>query len=91
MAVTVSRVTVSTAAVALNTLETDAVAGTRLVITNQDGTNSVDLGDASVTAGAGYELKKGATIQIDLPKGERLYAIRSAGSDVRVDVLRAGA
>jgi hypothetical protein len=91
VAVQSARITVSTSAVALDALETDAVAGTKVVVTNQDATNSVDLGDASVAAGAGYELKAGKTVQIDLPKGEQLYAIRTGGADVRVDVLRAGA
>jgi hypothetical protein len=90
MAVTSARVTVSTVAVALNTLETDVVAGSRLVVKNQDAANSVDLGDSSVTAGTGFELKAGLSVQIDMPKGEQLYAIRSNAADVRVDVLRAG-
>lgn len=86
MALTSARVTVGTSAAALTATETDVVSGTRVTVTNRDATNSVDLGDSSVTSGAGYELKAGETVTFVLGAGEQLHAI-SAGS-VRVDVLR---
>jgi hypothetical protein len=90
MAITSARITVSTSAVALNAAETDTVSGMRLVVRNQDATNSVDLGPSGVTAGAGFELKAGTSQEFVLPSGELLYAIRSGGADVRVDVTRIG-
>lgn len=90
MAVTSERVTVSTVAVALNATESGAVSGAKLSLTNRHATDSVDLGPSTVTAGAGYELKPAQTLQIDVPHGEQLFAIRSAAADVIVHVLRLG-
>jgi hypothetical protein len=90
MAVTSQRITVSTSAVALNAAETDVVEGSRILIRNQDASNSVDIGPSGVTAGTGYELKPAATLDMAVPGGELVYAIRSGGADVRVDVLRLG-
>ncbi|MFW6034033.1 MAG: hypothetical protein ACOC9R_02755 [bacterium] len=85
MAVAGSRVTVSTTAVALNTAD---VGGQTLVVKNTDGSNGADLGDSSVTAGAGYSLAAGATVTVELDAGDVLYAIRSDAADVDLAVLR---
>lgn len=90
MAVTSDRITVTAAAVALNAAETDVVSGSRLCVTNRHATESVDLGPAAVAAGAGYELRPAQTLQIDVPRGEQLFAIRSGVADVPVHVLRVG-
>lgn len=89
MAVSSARVTVSTSAVALNT-EGGAVGGTRMIVTNADGSNTVDLGDSTVSSGSGYTLGAGATITVELTHGEQLHAIRNDGADVVVHVLRTG-
>lgn len=81
------RVTVSNVAVALNAAGQN---GVRLIVTNQHATDSVDLGSSAVTAANGYELKAGKTVEVPLGPGERLWAIRTAATDVRVDVIRQG-
>ena len=85
MAVSVARVTVSTVAVALNTADT---LGRVLTIKNIDATNAVDLGTSTVTAGAGFPLIAGATVQIALSAEEVLFAIRSNAADVVLAVLK---
>lgn len=85
MAVTAARVTVSTAAVALNTAGT---AGGSLTVKNTDATNAADLGAAGVTAGTGFPLAAGATVTIEVDAGDVLYAIRSAAADVSLAILR---
>lgn len=88
MAVSAARITVSTSALALNTASND---GTTLVIKNLDGTNGADLGASTVTAGAGFPLPGAATpvaVTVNLKPGDVLYAIRSAGADVILSVLR---
>jgi hypothetical protein len=87
MAVTASRVTVSSTAVALNAIGTG---GNSLRITNTDATatNTVDLGPAGVTAGAGLPLAGGATITVEVDPGDSLYAIRSTATDVVLAILR---
>ncbi len=90
MTVAAARATVSTTAVALNTA---SVSGQTLVIKNLDGTNGADLGGSDVTAGAGFPLPGAATppaVTLQLAAGEILYAIRSAGADVSLAVLRTG-
>lgn len=89
MAITAARVTVSTSAVALNPAETDTVSGSLLVLKNTSA-NAADLGPATVAATTGLDLAGGATITIDMPPGEVLYAIRSAGADAVINVLRIG-
>lgn len=85
MAVTASRVTVGTSAVALNTIGTG---GTTLRIKNTDVTNAVDLGASTVAAGTGYPLAAGETISVVANSGDSLYAVRSAGADVVLAILR---
>lgn len=89
MAVSAQRITVSTAAVALNT-DTDTVGGTTLVIKNTSA-NAADLGPSTVTATTGFDLAAGATVTVELGLGEQLYAIRSAAADATLSVLRIGA
>lgn len=92
MAASSAQVTVSTSAVALNAAETDTVGGTVLYVKNTDATNGAALGGSGVAAGTGFRLPAGVTLgPIELPAGELLYAIRTAGADVVVDVLRLGA
>ncbi len=90
MAVIGQRVTVddTVGGTALHTGDA-GVSGTRLVVTNRDGTNSVSLGPSGVTLAAGYELKKAETVKLFLPAGDSLYAI-SGGSSVIVHVLKTG-
>lgn len=91
MAATSGQFTVSTSAVALTTTETDTVGGTVLFVRNTDATNGVALGGSGVTAGTGYRMAAGVTVgPLELPSGEQLYAIRTGGADVVVDVLRLG-
>jgi hypothetical protein len=85
MAVSAARVTVSTTAVALNTNDTG---GSRLLIKNTDVTNAVDLGTSTVTAGTGFPLAAGVTVELDVDPGEVVSAIRSAGADVVLAVFR---
>lgn len=85
MAVTASRVTVGATAVALNAAGTS---GSTLKIKNIDATNAVDIGASAVTAGTGYPLAAGETLTIDADPGDGVYAIRSAGADVVLAILR---
>ncbi len=64
--------------------------GTRLTVTNRDGTNSVSLGPSGVTFAAGYELKKAETVSLTLSSGDALYAIASSAITVVVHVLKTG-
>lgn len=89
MAITAARVTVSTAAVPLNVAETDLVAGSVLYLKNTSA-NAADLGPAGVAAGAGADLAAGASMTIQLPPGEILFAIRTAAADATISVLRIG-
>lgn len=84
MAVSAQRITVSSTAVALNSADTK---GLTLVIKNTSA-NAADLGPANVTAGAGFDLAAGATITAFVRPGEVLFAIRSAGVDATIAVLR---
>lgn len=84
MAVSAAVVTASTTAVALNTAST---AGMVLQLKNTSA-NAADLGASTVTAGAGYSLAGSATVEVRLQPGDVLYAIRSAGSDATIAVLR---
>lgn len=74
----------STTAVALNTASTR---GQSLVLKNTSA-NAADLGASTVTAAAGFDLAAGATVTVVLAPGDVLYAIRSAGADATIAVLR---
>lgn len=85
MAITAARITVSTVAVALNVADEQ---GWLLTIKNTSA-NAADLGPAGVTAGAGFDLAAGATATFQIDQGDVLFAIRSAGADATLAVLRA--
>lgn len=87
MAVQAARVTVATSATRLDADETDSPPGKSVTFTNRDASVSVDIGPSTVTSGAGYELKPGTSISMDLNSGESVYGIVASGT-VRVDVLR---
>lgn len=89
MALTAERVTVSTVAVALIGLESGAVSGGALLVKNASA-NEAALGDSGVTASTGFRLPAGTTIQLNLPSGEQIYAIRTGGTDAVLDVIRTG-
>lgn len=83
-----SRVTVKQAATALGK-DDDSISPTRLIVRNR-GSESVDLGDATVVSGAGFELKSGDREEIPLAKGETIFGIAATGKEIRVDVLELG-
>lgn len=85
MAVSAARVTASTSAVALNPANGG---GRTLTVKNLHATDAADLGASTVTAGAGFPLAAGVTVQVQLEADEVLYAIRSAAADVSLAVLR---
>jgi len=85
MAISAQRVTAGVAAVALNTASTG---GQTLLIKNTDATNGADLGASDVAAGGGFALAAATTVTVSIKPGDVLYAIRSAGSDVSLAVLR---
>ncbi|MDG4796207.1 hypothetical protein [Micromonospora sp. WMMD1082] len=89
MAVSAAQVVVSSSAVALN-VDTGTVSGGRLVVKNTHATDALVLGDASVTAGAGFALAAGQTLDLKLSAGEQVYAIRGASADITAHVLRLG-
>lgn len=89
MAVSHAQVVVSTAATALNT-DTGAVSGGRLIVKNTHATDALVLGDATVTAGTGFALAAGATLDMALAGGEQVYGIRGAAADITAHVLRLG-
>jgi len=90
MAVEGAKVTVGVAATALTAAESGASGG-KVVVRNAHATDAIDLGDSTVTAGAGFRLAAGTTVTVELTHGERLYAIRTgAGDNADVYVLRTG-
>lgn len=88
--VSAERVTVSTTAVALNGAESDTVSGSRLIVKNTDSADALVFGASDVTASTGFSLAAGATLDVALPSGEQLYAIRAAEADIVAHVLRIG-
>ena len=68
-------------------LNTASTSGQKLVLKNTSA-NAADLGAAGVTAGAGFDLAAGATITVELQPQDVLFAIRSAGADAIIAVLR---
>lgn len=83
------RVTVATTATRFDVLGASPASG--MLITNRS-VQSVDIGGASVTTGAGYELLPGATVAVDLNWGDAtgIYGIVAATTS-RCDVLQGGA
>lgn len=72
----------------LATPATDNVAGSSILVTNRHPSASVDLGGSDVATGAGYELKAGESVTIDLDS-EGAYAVAAAGT-APVHVLEQG-
>lgn len=81
-----ARVSVTTSATPLNV--EDPGLGQYDLLARNKGTASVDLGDASVTTGAGFELAPGEAVSWSGQR-EILHAVAATGT-VRVDVLRVG-
>ena len=66
--------------------------GTIVVLRNRDAANDVDLGGPNVAAGAGYRLMHTDTLATTVDcRADELWAIRSGGVDVTIDVLIARA
>ena len=84
MAVSAQRITVSTTAVALNAA---SPAGQTLLLKNTSA-NAADLGAAGVTAGTGFDLAAGATVEVSIRQQDILYAIRSAAADATLAIVR---
>jgi hypothetical protein len=78
-----SWITVSTMAVRL---DSRSLPGARMVITNTSA-NAADIGGATVTAGTGYSLPAGASVQLTLNPADVVYAIRSGATDAVLSVL----
>jgi len=77
------RVSVGTSATLLNA----SMAGARrIVVKNLDGSAAVDLGNGSVTTGAGYQLAAGEALDLELSQSTGLYGVAAAGT-VSVAVL----
>ncbi|MFE5369244.1 hypothetical protein [Streptomyces mirabilis] len=55
--------------------------GAQIVVTNEDATNAVRLGDKGVTTASGFLLAKGATATLPLD-GAVIYVIPVAGTPV---------
>lgn len=89
MAVSAAQVTVSSTAVALNT-DSGTVSGGRLLIKNTHATDDLVLGGSDVTAGTGFELTPGAILDLRVPAGEQVFAIRGGAADITAHVLRLG-
>jgi hypothetical protein len=79
MAITATRVSVGSTAVALNTAS--GMAGT-LTVRNGSwiGGDGVVLGPSDVTATTGYDLRAGESVSIPLKANDVLYAIAGAGA-----------
>lgn len=83
MAVTASRITVGTSAVALNSANTS---GTRLIVKN--GAAVISLGGTSgVTTSTGYDMAASAELAIDVDSGDVVYAICGTSSNVQVLIV----
>lgn len=81
--ISAGRVAVTNAAVALNTANPSN--WQRLTIKNVGATDAADLGTSAVTAGTGFALAVGATVAVELPPGDVLFAISTlAGTSLSV-------
>jgi len=82
------RVTVGSAAVSL-TPSAVAFPGRRVVVRNTS-SDPVCLGGPDVTSSDGYVLAAGEELDLPLPPGDDLWAVRGASADVEVHILRLG-
>jgi hypothetical protein len=78
------RVSVTQAA----TVIADGAQGDDFLVRNRSAADSVDLGGATVAAGAGFELGAGESVNVQIIDTDKLYGIAGAGKTVRVDVIR---
>lgn len=84
MTVSSARVVVSNSPVALNSA---SPGGERLLVSNTTA-NLCDIGGSGVAAGAGYLLGANASVSFELDPGDLVYAVRTAGVDTTLSVLR---
>jgi len=89
MAIVGERITVDATATVLHT-GSSGVSGTKLVIMNIDGTDTVALGPSTVTFANGFILGTTTTINIDLAAGDILYGRCDTAKSVVVHMLKAG-
>lgn len=82
------RVTVTTTATVISSEVAGAGNAQSILVRNADASASVDIGDSTVVAGAGFELVAGAAVTVDT-FGEPIYA-RVASGTVVVHVLETG-
>lgn len=90
MTVKGSRVDVDQTPTLLTSAPSDSSSRQVVALRNTHATESVDLGDAEVEYGSGYELIAGGQVEMDLGSGESLYGIANTGQTVTVHVLEAG-
>jgi hypothetical protein len=77
MAITASRVTVTTSATLIAASDAD---GSSVVVRNPVGGATVDVGPAAVASGSGFQLLAGESVALDLAPGETLYGIAGSGT-----------
>ena len=77
MAITSGRTTVGTAATIVDGISPNP---SRLHVHNNDNTDSVFLGNETVTTSTGLQLLKLDSIELTLNAGESLYAVSTSGS-----------
>lgn len=87
MAVNAERVTVGTTATALNAAE--ATSPLTLLVKVPSAGSTVDLGGSGVTAGAGFAVAGGESVEVALGAGDVAFGIIGTGTQV-VHVLRTG-
>lgn len=68
-------------------LPTAALAGRRGLVIRNNGTKTIEIGDATVTYGTGFPIKKGEAFPIDIDATPVIYAIADSGDTVDVRVL----
>jgi hypothetical protein len=77
MAITSGVVTVSTTAIAIDTSSPNPF---QLILHNESATNTITLGNSTLTANNGLGLHANETITLNLTAGDQLHAIASSGS-----------
>lgn len=90
MALKGRRVTVTDVATRIDVADSDNSTPRSLRVTNA-GTAAIDIGGSSVTAGTGYSLANGTSVDLTLAYGESLYGIAAATTSHVVHVLETGA
>lgn len=77
MAIATGLMTVSTTAAAVDTSSANPYI---LILHNESGSNTINLGNSSVTAANGFSLHASSTLTLPMAAGDQLYAITSSGS-----------